>query len=63
MGAGDMPHCLRALVALEKDWVQLQHLHGGSQLPVSTVPQDLMPSSDIIGSCTYVVHIHTLTHI
>jgi hypothetical protein len=32
------------------------HPHGGSQPSVTPVPKDLIPSSDLQGYCTQVVH-------
>lgn len=61
----EMARCLRALVALLEDHgLDSQHLHGASQLSVTSVIAYLMPSSVLHGHCRHVTHvIKTHTHI
>lgn len=44
---------LGVLVALSEDLGSSQDSHGSSQLPVTPVPGNLMPSSGLCGHCTY----------
>lgn len=63
----EMARCLRALVALLEDHgLDSQHLHGASQLSVTSVTAYLMPSSVLHGHCRHVTHaikIHTHIHL
>lgn len=60
MGATEMNHGLRALVALQRTWVWFLALHGGSQL--SVIPfHDLMLLSSL-GTRQDVDHIYTYIH-
>lgn len=56
LGPGELTQWLRALVDLPRDIHPISHHPYSSQVSVIPGPEDMMPSSGLMGHCTYVVN-------
>lgn len=56
LGPGELTQCLRALVDLARDIGPISHHPHSSHASVISGPEDMMPSSGLMGHCTYVVN-------
>lgn len=61
MGAGELAHRLRALVALTEDLGSILAPHGTSQPSGTQVPRDLIPSSGLCGHQTHTLRVAIYT--
>ena len=59
-GAGQMAWLLALVALVERAWVQFLAATSGSQLPITPVPEDRMPSSALLGY--YIHEMHRCTY-
>lgn len=53
-GAGQMAWLLALVALVERAWVQFLAATSGSQLPITPVPEDRMPSSALLRHQSYI---------